>query len=661
MYPFTLANQYCVASNHNSTKNMVCYEKDCPKRGLICEWCQIEEHKDHKVISLEQYMNQISLVFTSSTNQEKLLNSIEAYQLNVNSEIRQMIENIYSLKNQIEKYLQQMTTFQLDFSLLLDSIKEMYHRVCSQSNQIRTKIDEKLPPSYVNKYVEDTLQLFEYDRTLECQIRNLDYNHQYKLECKQIVKDAKLFQKYENVHSYSKILRKKIVKIDQKMQYRFEQYFSDMNTHFNFYKLKAQKNQEQSQEMVVEDYGLELYHYKNPKLLNEMKMFCSYKPENDKFQDIVNLLQNKPKSIKIISKATQQKIATIRDISSSNGSSLFATITDAGMQIWDYKSGQKVRNIPGIKYGIFIQKYRYLACCENSIIKIINMQNYRVMKILKSNNSHIIRLYYDETNDILYSTGNIGKVELWNIMKGELIYCIMEARSQIYSITCTEIQKKQYLYYGEKEGSITIYDLKEKQVTKTKKMNDQVFFLKALEIQNKQILVAVASQKVFILDANTLEEYKKQEFVDFINSAMIVYDTLFITVGHEGMVLLMKISFDQKFPIVESRLKYSTERFALCWIEKSRVMIYNSKTIKQRTNILQQNNIVNHDNQNNNNNNNNINQMNNNFIFQNNFNNFDFHNPFNNTFHQGFHFNFNQTLQFLNDPSQGDDLIVCQY
>lgn len=53
------------------------------------------------------------------------------------------------------------------------------------------------------------------------------------------------------------------------------------------------------------------------------------------------------------------------------------------------------------------------------------MQNYKVMKVLQSKNSLIIRLYYDEANDILFSTGNVGRVELWNIMKGELINSIV--------------------------------------------------------------------------------------------------------------------------------------------------------------------------------------------------------------------------------------------
>lgn len=54
------------------------------------------------------------------------------------------------------------------------------------------------------------------------------------------------------------------------------------------------------------------------------------------------------------------------------------------------------------------------------------MSNYKVIRTLKSKSSFIIRLYYDEKSDLLYSSGNSGKVEIWDILKGELQYCVGE-------------------------------------------------------------------------------------------------------------------------------------------------------------------------------------------------------------------------------------------
>ena len=88
------------------------------------------------------------------------------------------------------------------------------------------------------------------------------------------------------------------------------------------------------------------------------------------------------------------------------------------------------------------------------------------------------------------------------------------------------------------------------------------------------------------MDPLTLKEIKRQILVDFINSAMIVADTLFFTVGNEGVVFLMKIDPELNFPISSTKLQYSTERFALCWIEKSRTLIYNAKSVKPRRAFL---------------------------------------------------------------------------
>lgn len=108
--PFTVSKHYCMSNHHKGVKNHVCYEKNCPSRGLICEKCIEMDHLNHRTMNVENYLNQVSRIFTSN-NQEKLLKQIESLQLILNREISRVVERIYSLHLQLNNHLNQITSF----------------------------------------------------------------------------------------------------------------------------------------------------------------------------------------------------------------------------------------------------------------------------------------------------------------------------------------------------------------------------------------------------------------------------------------------------------------------------------------------------------------------------------------------------------------------
>ena len=83
------------------------------------------------------------------------------------------------------------------------------------------------------------------------------------------------------------------------------------------------------------------------------------------------------------------------------------------MKIWDYYSGNLIKQIPKIRYGTYILKYNIIACINHtdpSEILLVSINSFKISKIFKLHFNSILRLVYDENMDILISAGFDSKI-----------------------------------------------------------------------------------------------------------------------------------------------------------------------------------------------------------------------------------------------------------
>jgi WD40 repeat protein len=97
-----------------------------------------------------------------------------------------------------------------------------------------------------------------------------------------------------------------------------------------------------------------------------------------------------------------------------------------------------------------------------------------------------MRLYYEDAYDILFSSGQDKIVILWNLCKGQIIFRTPAVQSSIYSFTCGMIKKMKYFFFGESNYNINVWNIEELKQVRIQKLDDAVFFLKVMNVDDKK-------------------------------------------------------------------------------------------------------------------------------------------------------------------------------
>ena len=147
-------------NHHDSNKKYICLDKTCQKSEPLCQFCVLELHSDHRIISFRPFAEKVPQIYSEALTQLSLLiKGFKSQQLCCNEIVdrcqylmdflKKIEEKTLMKKKLIEKELsnlefsyEEMVYFNKDFfttfyELGISNEQEKYSKISNQINEIR--------------------------------------------------------------------------------------------------------------------------------------------------------------------------------------------------------------------------------------------------------------------------------------------------------------------------------------------------------------------------------------------------------------------------------------------------------------------------------------------------------------------------------------------